>query len=111
MDLAPRGGLAINQLLKLKAKGLISTQQFCKLTADMVGEDEERPIEVGIDQTTAAHTDAMDVEAGSAARTFVDISRSEAGSSVCCWTCSIKAIFQYICPYLESFKTISNINT
>ena len=30
-DLAP-GGLAINQLLKLKAKGLITTQQFLEMT-------------------------------------------------------------------------------
>ena len=33
-SLAP-GGLAINQLLKLKAKGLISTQQFLEMTADL----------------------------------------------------------------------------
>jgi hypothetical protein len=49
-SLAP-GGLAINQLLKLKAKGLISTQQFLEMTADLegsVGVDsvEERPIDL-----------------------------------------------------------------
>jgi hypothetical protein len=42
-SLAP-GGLAINQLLKLKAKGLISTQQFLEMTADLEGSVEERPI-------------------------------------------------------------------
>ena len=33
-SLAP-GGLAINQLLKLKAKNLISTQQFLEMTAEL----------------------------------------------------------------------------
>ena len=40
-SLAP-GGLAINQLLKLKAKGLISTQQFLEMTAALEGSVEER---------------------------------------------------------------------
>ena len=44
-SLAP-GGLAINQLLKLKAKGLISTQQFLEMTADLEGSAEERPIDL-----------------------------------------------------------------
>ena len=44
-SLAP-SGLAINQLLKLKAKGLISTQQFLEMTADLEGSVEERPIDL-----------------------------------------------------------------
>ena len=39
-SLAP-DGLAINQLLKLKAKGLITTQQFLEMTADLEGSVEE----------------------------------------------------------------------
>ena len=44
-DLAP-GGLAICQLLKLKAKGLITTQQFLDMTADLEGSVEERPVDI-----------------------------------------------------------------
>ena len=47
-DLAP-GGLAINQLLKLKAKGLITTQQFLDMTADLEGSVEERPVVLSLD--------------------------------------------------------------
>ena len=43
-DLAA-GGLAINQLLKLKARGLITTQQFLEVTADLEGSVVERPLE------------------------------------------------------------------
>ena len=39
-------GLAVNQLLKLKARGLISTQQFLEMTADLEGSVEERPIDL-----------------------------------------------------------------
>lgn len=37
-------GLALNQLLKMKAKGLLSLEQFLELTQDLVGTDPERPI-------------------------------------------------------------------
>ena len=37
-------GLALNQLLKMKAKGLLSLQDFLELTKDLAGTDPERPI-------------------------------------------------------------------
>ena len=40
----PAGGLAINQLMKMKAKGLINLAQFLELTKDVEGFDEMRPI-------------------------------------------------------------------
>lgn len=39
-------GLAVAQLCKMKAKGLISLQQFLELTAEAAGQHEERPIEL-----------------------------------------------------------------
>ena len=42
-DCAPPG-LAMAQLLKLQAKGLISLQEFLDLTKDLAGSDPDRPI-------------------------------------------------------------------
>ena len=43
----PAGGLAINQLLKLKARGVITLAQFLEMTKEVEGFEEERPIEIG----------------------------------------------------------------
>ena len=45
----PVGGLAINQLLKLKARGLITLAQFLEITQEVEGFVEERPIELDAD--------------------------------------------------------------
>jgi hypothetical protein len=47
------GGLAINQLLKMKAKGQITLAQFLELTKEAEGFDEERPIEVDMGNEAA----------------------------------------------------------
>eukprot|EP00966_Prymnesium_polylepis_P006817 157123-Prymnesium_polylepis.1 len=62
-DYAPPG-LPIGQLLKLKAQGHISLQQFLEMTAELEGMNEDRPI--CFDGTTApavadaAHAAAAD---------------------------------------------------
>ena len=37
-------GLAVHQLLKMKARGLITMQQFLELTSEAAGQYEDRPI-------------------------------------------------------------------
>ena len=43
----PAGGLAINQLLKMKAAGHINLATFLELTAELEGFVEERPGRAG----------------------------------------------------------------
>ena len=50
-------GLAIAQLLKLQARGLITAQQFAEMTIELEGSVEERPIEL-----TADGPDAVEVQ-------------------------------------------------
>ena len=49
----PAGGLAINQLLKLKARGVITLAQFLEMTKEVEGFEEERPIEIDTDGSIA----------------------------------------------------------
>ena len=44
-------GIAVQQLLKMKARGQITYQQFLELTAEAAGQHEERPIT--LDSTSA----------------------------------------------------------
>ena len=49
----PAGGLAINQRLKLKARGVITLAQFLEMTKEVEGFEEERPIEIDTDGSIA----------------------------------------------------------
>ena len=87
-------GLAIAQLLKLQARGLISAQQFAEMTIELEGSVEERPIEL-----TADGPDAVD-------------SRGSAGcpccSCPCCpWSgCASSVIMGIIIVIDQSCNTI-----
>ena len=49
-------GLAVNQLLKMKARGLITMEEFLELTAEAAGSHEERLITL---DTRPANVDNM----------------------------------------------------
>ena len=57
---APGGGLAINQLLKMKARGLISLADFLELTKDVEGFEEERPVEPDAAENAAEEEEGDD---------------------------------------------------
>eukprot|EP00966_Prymnesium_polylepis_P050934 1179094-Prymnesium_polylepis.1 len=52
-------GIAVQQLLKMKARGVITMQQFLELTAEAAGQHEERPITLEGTSAPAAAADAI----------------------------------------------------
>ena len=74
----PGGGLAINQLLKMKARGQISLAEFLELTKEVEGFEEERPVELDADEDAAGH--AADDEGGGE-RQQEEQQQEEGGSS------------------------------
>eukprot|EP00966_Prymnesium_polylepis_P036232 840218-Prymnesium_polylepis.1 len=56
------GGLAVNQLLKMKARGVITLEQFLELTKDIPGFVEDVPVELDADAAGGGEAAEKDEE-------------------------------------------------